>query len=589
MSSRGVGRQSDMSFGRDAARPGSNAVGGAKLDARGIIESIGETVYQWDIATDRIDWSDNACDVLRIESAIDIATGRGYAARIAAASPASRYGVVHDSVGIDSGEGVPFQVVYGLDGPDGAVMWVEDTGRWFADAGGRPVRVHGVVRVVTDRYEQTRKLAAAAKQDALTGALNRDAILDHITNLLSGAARKRTSFAILLVAIENLTEVNRTHGYDASDAMIAGVVHRLRTYLRSIDSIARYSGNKTAVLLDSCDGPRMESAARRLLREVGDIEIRTPAGLVRPLLRAGGTVEPQLVRDPRVLLTRAEEALDLARQDPSRPFVAYDSSLARDNLKIRTIQVTNDIVAALNDRRVFLEFQPIIRSGDGIPAFYEALVRVRQGDGSVALPGALLPVAERVGLIQLIDQRVLELAVQSLADDAALTLAINVSPLTVADPDWAARVARALASQPGTAARLIIEITETRAIQDIEVTSQGIADLKALGVRVAMDDFGAGHTSFMLLRKLDVDILKIDGAFIKNLASSKDDRFFVQTLIKLAENVGIPVVAEWVEDVESARILTGWGVPYLQGAYFGNAAPLRHGVAPPRLAVDGRC
>jgi len=129
----------------------------------------------------------------------------------------------------------------------------------------------------------------------------------------------------------------------------------------------------------------------------------------------------------------------------------------------------------------------------------------------------------------------------------------------------------ACAFHKDVAARLTIEITETCAIADLEATRRAIIAMKDCGVKVAMDDFGAGHTSFRNLRNLRIDLLKIDGAFVQNLARSEDDRFFVRTLVDLAHHLGIPTVAEWVEDAESAALLSSWGVDYLQGHYFGPA------------------
>jgi EAL domain-containing protein (putative c-di-GMP-specific phosphodiesterase class I) len=124
---------------------------------------------------------------------------------------------------------------------------------------------------------------------------------------------------------------------------------------------------------------------------------------------------------------------------------------------------------------------------------------------------------------------------------------------------------------PGAAERLIIEITETSALVDIEATCAAVAAMKSLGIRVAMDDFGAGHTSFKNLRRLGFDLIKIDGAFIQNLARSPDDRFFVRTLLDLARHLNIATVAEWVEEAETAQLLAEWRVDYAQGNFFGEA------------------
>ena len=155
--------------------------------------------------------------------------------------------------------------------------------------------------------------------------------------------------------------------------------------------------------------------------------------------------------------------------------------------------------------------------------------------------------------------------------DRKLHLSINASPASLADPCWFEHLRTASRLRPDAARRLTIEVTETCAIGDIDATRVTLAAIKPLGVKLAIDDFGSGHSSFKTLRQLPVDFLKIDGAFCQNLASSQDDRFFIRTLIDLARNLQIPTVAEWVEDEETARILTEWGITYLQGHLFGKA------------------
>lgn len=551
-------------------------------DPARILRSIGEAVYHWDMISDRLEWSGNVGVVLRIRTPADLASGRAYASRLAPDATLSRYAAVQNSATPDLGEGVAFHVIYRMVDDEGDAMWVEDVGKWLAGPDGRPAAVDGAVRVVTDRHEESRRIAEEARIDPLTGALTRQALFQHLSRLLAARAKQPGSFAVLLATIDNLALVNANYGYDIADSLIAGVARRMREHIRSNDVIARYTGNRLALVLDACDADRLERAAARHVEIIESAPIPTPIGELGASLRIGAVLQPSLSRGPEALLKQAEQALDHARDDAARRFVAYTPNLTRENARSRAAQVANDVLGALHQRRIVLAYQPIVTSDDGVPALYEALMRIRQDDGSLVFPHAILPVAEKVGLVRLVDQRVLELALAKLSTEPGLTLAINVSPSTALDLEWPTRVADAIARHPGAAERLIVELTEARAIEDIAATSRTIAELKALGVRVAMDDFGAGHTSFKNLRNLKVDLLKIDGGFIKNLASSEDDRFFARTLVMLARHVGIPVVAEWVEDLESVKILRGWGVEYLQGHYFGRAAPMD---APPRPAM----
>jgi len=249
----------------------------------------------------------------------------------------------------------------------------------------------------------------------------------------------------------------------------------------------------------------------------------------------------------------------------------YDSPTGPPNRSLELCSAEAEIVSALHGRRIMIALQPLVHAKTGVPAMHEALMRLRRADGALALPASILPTAEKSGLIKLIDQRVLDLGLEKLREDPDMRIAINVSGHTLHDPDFFIRLSATLESCQEIARRLTIELTETCVIEDAEATIRAVGVIRKLGAKVAMDDFGAGHTSFKNLRRCEFDLVKIDGAFIQNLARSSDDRFFVRTLIELARHIGIPVVAEWVEDAETAKILRDWGVEYLQGNYFGAA------------------
>jgi EAL domain-containing protein (putative c-di-GMP-specific phosphodiesterase class I) len=231
-------------------------------------------------------------------------------------------------------------------------------------------------------------------------------------------------------------------------------------------------------------------------------------------------------------------------------------------------------------------FEPVVETGSRQPAFYECLMRIRRADASLLAVNEFIPWAERLGLVRLLDHRVLDLVVAELVAAPALKASVNVSAASTVDPDWWAALAGTLRAHPGVAGRLTVEITETAAIHDLSDTRGFVARVKELGCRIAIDDFGAGNTSFRNLRRLGVDLVKIDGSFVQNLAHSEDDRAFVRTLIDLARRLDLKTVAEWVQDETAAAMLAEWGCDYLQGALVGLASPDRlwEAAAPARSA-----
>jgi len=194
---------------------------------------------------------------------------------------------------------------------------------------------------------------------------------------------------------------------------------------------------------------------------------------------------------------------------------------------------------------------------------------MQRPDGSIVSAGEFIPLAEQLGLSRFIDRRVLELAVDFAKENPAIRLSINVSGYTSSDHEWLVALHRLTGGRRQITERLTIEITETAAIHDLDVSIAFVDTLKELGCRVAIDDFGAGYTSFKNLKTLNVDMVKIDGSFIRNLASEPDNQVFIKTLVEIAETFNLETVAEWVGDEETSQMMARAGITHQQGFYFG--------------------
>jgi diguanylate cyclase (GGDEF)-like protein len=534
----------------------------ASLDPSEILASVGEALYRWDIKNDILTWSPNAAQVLAVGDIGAIGSGRAYAQLLEPGNAQAPFDAIVKSAQSDEGQGVAYRIQYAIR-PDPAAetrLWVEDAGRWFAGPDGKPARAHGTIHVINERYERERRLEHLARRDELTGEFNRYHLTEILEKTLDEAVRFRSSCGFLLLAIDNLGGINRSYGYDTADQVIRVVSRRIRGLMRGKDTLGRYSGNKFGVVLKDCTPDDMTVAAERLLAGVRDELVQTDAGAIAVTVTIGGVTAPRHARTIADVLARAQETLDAAKAKRRGSFVAYRPNVERDAQRRENIRATDEIVAALNERQ---------------PAFYECLMRVRRADGSLLGAGEVIPVAERLGLVRLLDHRVLELVIDEMVATPSLQASVNVSPGSTTDPNWWSGLGSLLRAHPGVAERLIVEITESAAIHDIDETRGFVARVKDFGCRIAIDDFGAGYTSFRNLRKLGVDIVKVDGAFVQNMIRSEDDRAFVHTLIDLGKRLKLATVAEWVQDEETAKLLQSWGCDYLQGVLIGLASTER--------------
>ena len=533
------------------------------------VNALGDVAYRWDIASDKIFWADGIASVLGFSNSSSIETNKAYAVNVMCQKGATRVDVIAESKDIDSGAGVLYELEYQIKDESGELHWYEDRGRWFADAMGRPASAIGVLRLIDARRNRDERLVRLSTYDDLTGLLTRQRLKEALTVTLETAKSGRASSAFILLAVDNLSLINDSYGFDVAGEVIVGVGHRLRGLARRVDAVGRYSGNKFGLVLANCDKSRLGSVTERLLASVRDLAIQTSREPVAATISAGCISLPAHATTVEQSLSNAEEALTVAKQISRDSFVVYSPSREREKVRQHNMNVTDELVAALNERRIRLAFQPVVSSVTGEVVMHECLIRLVQHDGTVAAAGDFVPVAEKLGLIGLLDFRVMELALDALRDHPEVHLSLNVSGRTASDHMWLDTLVAQLRADRTLAKRLTVEITETMALHEIPGSAAFVTTLRGLGCQVAIDDFGAGYTSFRNLQAIEVDLVKIDGSFVKDLVTNRDNQFFVRTLVELAHNFKLPIVAEWVGNAEEVTMLRDFGVEYLQGFFLG--------------------
>ncbi|MFO1032630.1 MAG: EAL domain-containing protein [Hyphomicrobiales bacterium] len=250
------------------------------------------------------------------------------------------------------------------------------------------------------------------------------------------------------------------------------------------------------------------------------------------------------------------------------------------------MRCATEIVECLRDQRFQLAFQPLVNATDGTVACHEALLRMRDSGGELVAAGHLVPVAEQLGLIRLVDRAVTQLALDTLHRYPAARLSINLSATTANDPRWNSQIIDMIEAAGRLAERLTLEITETTALADLTSAITFLERLRATGCGVAIDDFGAGFTSFRNLRDLPIDVIKLDGSYCCNLTQDPENVYFARTLIDMAHHFGIRTVAEWVETQQDAEVLASLGIDFLQGHYLGEPSVVAPWPEAERSAFD---
>ncbi len=547
-------------------------------------EYANQVSYRWDIANDVVSWSANTRSVLGIDPST-MASGRMFAGLMNSENFFSRYDTVLRSNERDGGSGVGYEIEYRLHTAGKAsdqTIWIEDIGRWFAGADGAPKEAIGIMRVANERHKRDQEMHFLSNCDPLTGMMNRAHMTNALGEAITVAATDKNACAFAIVAVNNLDVMNEAYGYQVADEVIVALGQRLRSVMRMGDGIARYSGSKFGIILNGCKPAELNLALERFMRAVRDSVIETQMGPVWALLSIGAVSLPALGDTAGQAIAHAEEALSEAFRLPSDGYVVFTSSEERRARRLLNARCATEIVSCLRDGLFKLAFQPVYDVKTGEVVLHEALLRMADTTGALITAGHLVPIAERLGLIRLIDRAVLQLALETLQNYGDAKLSINISATTVTDPRWNVQLLEMISAAPDAAVRLIIEITETAALDDLATSHEFVANLRRLGCGVALDDFGAGYTSYRNLKELPITAIKLDGSFCCGLEDGSENLTFVQSMVELAHAFDLKVIAEWVDTEADKAALTTLGVDYLQGNMLGAAS-----IVPPWQSEQG--
>jgi diguanylate cyclase (GGDEF)-like protein/PAS domain S-box-containing protein len=481
---------------------------------------------------------------------------------------------------LTDGHGAPVEFEKRFMHRSGHPVWALISAAPLADDGGEQRLAVTHVMDISDRKQAETKLQHLADHDALTGLFNRRRFTEELERTLRHAKRFEEAGAVVFLDLDGFKFVNDTLGHAAGDDLIAGVAGLLSRAIRESDTLARVGGDEFAVLLPRCDEASAVLVAEKLL-----------ATLRRNGLNSGDGRRAHISSSIGISLFRGDEELsadelvveaDIAMYDAKKAgkdrHAVYDRTEGRRALMSIRQSWNERLRQAISDDAFVLHAQPIAAIRASATPWFELLLRLPDDKGDLIPPGTFLYNAERFGLIEQIDRWVLERAVRHLhhshAAGSDLVLSVNVSGTSMGDPELAAHVGTLLSRYPIPDDRLVIEITETAAIKHIDRACGLAQQLRALGCKLALDDFGAGFASFYYLKHLQFDYLKIDGEFIRNLCATPTDQLVVEAVVTIAHGLGTATVAEFVGDDPTVDRLKQLGVDYAQGYHLGRPGPV---------------
>jgi diguanylate cyclase (GGDEF)-like protein len=462
----------------------------------------------------------------------------------------------------------------------GQEVAIQESAAPICDRQGRVIGAVIVFHDVTKERRLQRALSYQASHDALTGLINRREFDNRLHATVLSAQRGEGAYALLYIDLDQFKVVNDTCGHQAGDRLLRDVTALLQSRVRASDTIARLGGDEFGVLLESCtleQATRIADSVRQAIREyrftwgASTLSVGASVGVVQ--IKAD-------TENVASIMSAADIACYAAKDEGRNRIHVYEQE--GGSHRHREMHWVARVTRAVDENRLELFFQPIVdiavRDGQGALPFHELTVRLRDDDGRLVLPNEFIPAAERYNVMSIIDRWVVRQAVQLLQERQAAgatlpCLAVNLSGTSLNEQAFVEFMLQNVGA-PSIAAALCFEITETAAVTNLANVIYFMRELKGRGCKFALDDFGSGLSSFMYLKTLPVDFLKIDGQFIGQVAEDAVDRSMVEAICKVGRALGLATVAECVESQAVLDELKCIGVDYAQGYFVASPQPI---------------
>ncbi|GAA1000792.1 putative bifunctional diguanylate cyclase/phosphodiesterase [Subtercola frigoramans] len=437
----------------------------------------------------------------------------------------------------------------------------------------------------TEQHRYHEHMAYIASHDTLTGLMNRTAFERRLDEHLASCRDGEDCGAVLVVDVDNFRDINEQLGHRAGDDFIVALAGMISRWVRSTDAVARLGADEFAVLLTEGDRAQAEAAVNSLVAQVRDgfrgleqfeavgLERRVTASIGAVSVFSHGTTAADLLSD-------ADLAMFHAKQHGRNGYSFLEPSEVLAARASNQINWTAKILAAIENDQLVLHGQPILDLTSNKITALELLVRMIDDDGSLISPAQFISVAEQSGLAVMLDEWVVTHAITCLGRlqqiDPTITVHVNLSGRSVGDLDFADFIATRLLESGVDASGLVLELTETAAVSNIDSAQAFMRTLTALGCVFALDDFGVGYGSFYYLKHLPFGIVKLDGEFVSGSERDPLDLLVMSSLVSIGKGLGMVTIAEFVEDANSLTLLESLGVDGAQGFYIGRPAPLEH-------------
>lgn len=439
--------------------------------------------------------------------------------------------------------------------------------------------VMSVGRDVTSLRSAEERLRNAAMYDPLTGLPNRNLFLDRLTHHFArGKRRPQYKFAALFVNIDRFRAINSSLGHDAGDALLIQVGQRLTACLRPGDSVARLAGDEFALLIDEVASSDAAVAVVARIQAAFKAPFVLDGREVVVTASIGQAVNKARYARAEDLLRDADSAMQHAKAQGQAGHEVFRTSMHARAMVL--LEIETELRAALEREALTVHYQPIVALSSGTVIGFEALARWERSPGVFIPPGDFIGIAEETGLINTLGAWVLRQAClrarewSSLRSDGRpLVMSVNLSTKQFAQPDLVDQISRIVAETAVPKETVRLEITESVLMLDPDAAATMLARLHDLGVHVCIDDFGTGYSSLSYLLRFPAKTLKVDRSFVAGLSRGGQHAEMVRTIIALARNVGMDVVAEGVETAEQLQLLRSMGCDYIQGFLVSKAVP----------------